>query len=126
MSRVKNKNTSIELAVGRMAHRRGLRFRKHVADLQGCPDLVFDRARIAVFIDGDYWHGWRFSKWQKNLTAFWREKINGNRQRDARNFRKLRRQGWLVIRVWQHQVVRDTKKCVDRIEEAVRDRERRK
>lgn len=126
MSRVKNKNTDIELTVRHMVNRRGLKFRKHVAELHGCPDLVFDKARIAVFIDGDFWHGWRLSKWQEKLTPFWRKKIDGNRQRDVKNFRKLRRRGWGVIRLWQHQVEQDTKKCVDRIEEAVRGRQRRK
>lgn len=126
MSQVKSKNTSIELAVIRMLHRRRFRFRKHVAELHGCPDIVFDRAKIAVFIDGDYWHGWHFSKWRKNLTVFWREKIEKNRQRDVSNFRKLRRQGWLVIRIWQHEIKRDTKSCVDRIQDAVRSRRKLK
>jgi DNA mismatch endonuclease (patch repair protein) len=73
-----------------------------------------------VFVEGDYWHGWRFSAWMEKLAPYWRQKIDGNRRRDARNLRKLRRKGWVVIRIWEHEVKRDVRRCIDRIEAAVR------
>lgn len=100
-------------------HCRGLRFRKHVRTLPGNPDVVFSRARVAVFVDGDFWHGYRFPRWQDKLTVFWRNKIGHNRRRDRANFRRLRRQGWTVIRLWGHEVLRDVAQCVTRVEAAV-------
>lgn len=122
MSRVRSTDTTPELTVRKLAHARGLRFRKHCAWLPGRPDLVFVTARVVVFVDGDYWHGWRFSTWKDKLLPYWKQKIAGNRRRDLCNFKKLRRAGWLVIRLWEHQVGRDAKSCIDRIQMAVRER----
>jgi DNA mismatch endonuclease, patch repair protein len=122
MSRVRSKDTRPELTIRKLVHARGLRFRKHCKDLHGCPDLVFARAGVAVFVDGDYWHGWRFPAWRAKVASYWKQKIEGNRRRDRRNFDRLRRAGWVVIRVWEHQVERDPTCCVDRIEAAVRSR----
>lgn len=119
MSRIKGRDTSLERLVRGELHRRGLRFRKHVAGVAGRPDVVFPRHRVVVFIDGDFWHGWRFPLWRDNLTPFWQIKIARNRLRDMVNFRKLRRDGWTVIRVWQHQVKRDCPSVVARIVMAV-------
>lgn len=119
MSRVKGKDTGIERLVRSALHKRGFRFRKHVKTLAGRPDIVFSRARVAVFIDGDFWHGYRFPQWKDDLAPFWQDKIEANRRRDARNFRLLRDEDWKVIRIWQHQIERDLDACVDRIAVAV-------
>jgi DNA mismatch endonuclease (patch repair protein) len=115
MSRIRGKNTGIELLVFRELRRRGLHFTRHARDLPGRPDVVFRRARIAVFIDGDFWHGWRFPRWQHKLQPRWREKIAENRRRDQRNFARLRRSGWRVVRVWEHQLKRDPESAIRRI-----------
>jgi DNA mismatch endonuclease (patch repair protein) len=122
MSRVRSKDTKPELLLRKLVHARGLRFRKHCTWLPGRPDLVFVGSRTVVFVDGDYWHGWQFPAWREKLAPYWREKIERNRRRDTRNFRKLRRAQWLVIRIWEHDFERDPKRCVDRIEGAVRRR----
>ncbi len=124
MSRVRSTDTTPELTVRKLTHARGLRFQKHCARLPGRPDLAFVASKVAVFVDGDYWHGWRFPGWKDKLSPYWREKIGRNRRRDQSNFRKLRRDGWLVIRIWQHEIQKDSKACVDRIEAAVRSRRR--
>ena len=59
---------------------------------------------VAVFVDGDFWHGWRLPAWERKLSKFWRDKLRANRARDQRNFRRLRARGWKVIRVWQHEL----------------------
>ena len=123
MSQVKGKDTSLELRVRSELHRRGLRYRKHVKGLPGKPDVVFVSARVVVFIDGDFWHGWRFPTWRDKLTESWRNKIEKNLARDQRNFAKLRRNGWCVVRVWQHEVQRDMNNVIERIEKAVRERQ---
>jgi len=115
MSRVRTRNTDIERALRSALHRRGFRFRKHVKALPGCPDLVFVSQRAVVFIDGDFWHGYRYPTWAESLSPFWRRKIEINRRRDQRNFRRLRHRGWKVIRIWQHEVERDLLRCVGRI-----------
>ena len=122
MARVRNKDTGIEIAVRRALHAVGLRFRKHARWLPGTPDIVFPRQKVTVFVDGDFWHGWQFPKWRHKLTPRWAQKIDGNRRRDRRNFARLRRQGWLVLRVWEHDVLSDLEGVADRIEKAVRRR----
>ena len=120
MSRIRGMNTEPEREIQRRVYSRGLRYTTHVMSLPGRPDLVFARARLAVFVDGDFWHGWRFPVWSDRLTAYWREKIERNRRRDAKNFRKLRRAGWNVLRLWEHEVKKDPDDCVDRIISALR------
>jgi len=119
MSQVRNRDTNIERRVRSELHRRGFRFRKHAEDLPGRPDLIFRSAQVVVFIDGDFWHGYRFSAWADKVSEFWRRKIQKNRDRDRRNFQKLRRMGWRVIRIWQHEVERNLQGCLDRIAVAV-------
>jgi len=119
MSRIKGKDTVPEMRVRSALHRRGLRFRKHIKDLPGRPDIVFRKARIAVFVDGDFWHGYRFSSWESNVSDFWKKKISKTRERDAINHRKLRQLGWTVIRLWQHEIEDDLDTCINRIFAAV-------
>ena len=119
MSRIKGKDTGLEMRVRSALHRRGLRFRKHAKDLPGKPDVVFRKARVAVFVDGDFWHGYRFPSWEDKVSDFWKKKINKNRERDAANHQKLRQMGWTVIRLWQHEVEEDLDACIDRVQEAV-------
>lgn len=120
MSRIRARDTKPELAIRRILHARGLRYRTHVAHLPGRPDVVFGRAKVAVFVEGDFWHGWKFDCWKQGLAPYWREKIERNMRRDAQNLRRLRRDGWKVIRVWEHEIEADAARCADRIELAVR------
>jgi DNA mismatch endonuclease (patch repair protein) len=122
MQAVKGRDTSIERAVGSALHTRGLRYRRCVTALPGKPDFVFTGVKLVVFVDGSFWHGWRFSTWKANLQPYWREKIERTRFRDQRNFKKLRRQGWKVMRFWDHQIKRDLAGIADLIEAEVRSR----
>src|SRR5260370_39508281 len=90
MSRVKGRDTSLERLVRSALFKRGLRFRKHVRELPGRPGVVFTRQKLAVFIDGDFWHGYRFPVWRHSLAPFWRKKIETNRKRDRKNVQRLR------------------------------------
>ncbi|RMF45189.1 MAG: very short patch repair endonuclease [Deltaproteobacteria bacterium] len=119
MSRIKGKDTGLELRVRSELHRRGYRFRKHVKELPGKPDVVFTKAKVAVFIDGDFWHGYRFTAWEHKVSDFWKQKINKNRERDRRNHKKLKEMGWTVIRLWQHDLERDFQECIERTIAAV-------
>ena len=74
------------------------------------PDFVFRKERVAVFVDGCFWHGCpKHATWPANRAAWWRAKIEGNRSRDRRVNRALRRAGWRVVRVWEHQLKRGTR-----------------
>lgn len=119
MSNVKGKDNQYEMAIRSELHKRGFRFRKHLKKIPGSPDIIFTRAKVAVFIDGDFWHGYRFPQWKHKLKPFWREKISTNRNRDQNNFKKLREMGWKVIRIWQHDIENDSNSCVNRISESV-------
>lgn len=120
MSRIRGRDTKPEIIVRSMLHRRGFRFRKHVQHLPGKPDIVFVSRRIVIFIEGDFWHGYRFPVWKHKLTPFWKQKIESNRARDKRVAARLRRTGWRVLRVWEHEVKKDPKMAVDRIVRALK------
>lgn len=120
MAKIKGKNTGPELKLALLLKPTRRRYQTHAPDLPGRPDFVFRRARVAVFVDGDFWHGWRFPAWRLKLSEKWELKIAGNRKRDARNHAKLRRAGWKVIRIWDHQLERDPDLCLGRILDAIR------
>ena len=115
MSQIKSRNTSPERIICSGLRRAGLRFSRHLRSLPGSPDIVFSSARLAIFIDGDFWHGWRFPLWKHKLSDSWQLKIEKNRLRDRRNMKQLRFAGWKVIRIWEHQVEQCPQKCIDRI-----------
>ncbi|MGE0535170.1 MAG: very short patch repair endonuclease [Pirellulales bacterium] len=115
MARIRGSNTRPERLLADALRTAGLSFEQHPRGLPGRPDFVFRERMIAVFVDGDFWHGWRFPLWRHKLTPKWREKIEGNRRRDQRNFRKLRRMNWKVIRIWEHQIEQSVASCKTRI-----------
>jgi len=122
MGRIRGKDTGPEMLVASLLRPYRFVFERHAADLPGRPDFVFRSRMIAVFVDGDFWHGWHFPRWRGKLTPFWREKISRNRERDQRNMARLRRAGWRVVRVWEHQIKRDPQGAVDRVVSALRSR----
>ena len=122
MSRVGSKDTGIEVAVRKTVHARGMRYRKNDRRLPGTPDITFSGPKVAVFVDGDFWHGWDFENKRRKLPAYWIDKIEANQRRDRRNSTELREMGWLVIRVWGHEVLDDVEAVADRIESVVRAR----
>ena len=119
MSRIRGKDTGIERTVAEALEVRGLDPERHSRDLPGRPDFVFRDQRLVVFVDGDFWHGWRFPSWEHKLTPRWRDKIAETRRRDRRNFARLRRAGWRVVRLWEHQIEADPETCVGVILEAL-------
>jgi len=117
MSRVRNRDSQAELALRRALHAAGLRYRLHAADLPGRPDLVVRSLQLAVFVDGDLWHGnpeephrrgrESFADLFPTRTDWWVAKINRNVARDREVDAKLKAAGWKVIRVWEHQILKD-------------------
>ena len=104
MARVCRRDTVLELAVRRIAHRMGLRFRVHRNNLPGRPDLAFLKYRLVVFVHGYFWHphdGCRYASIPKSPIAFWTEKFATNIERDVRQEAALRALGWVVLVIWQ-------------------------
>ncbi|HYC91168.1 MAG TPA: very short patch repair endonuclease [Thermoanaerobaculia bacterium] len=127
-SRIKQRNrsrdTKAELLLRKELWRRGLRYRLHAADLPGKPDLVFRRARVVVFCDGDFWHGRRLRERQERLSRgtnapYWTAKIAANAARDRRNTRMLRAAGWTVVRLWETDILRDLERAAGKVARAL-------
>jgi len=118
MSRVRSKDTKPELVVRRFVHRMGYRYKLHVRDLPGNPDMVFPKRRKIIFVHGCFWHrhhsGCALTRWPKSKLEFWKPKLEENRRRDEKNIRKLRRMRYGVMVVWECQV-KDTEKLGRRI-----------
>jgi DNA mismatch endonuclease, patch repair protein len=107
MSAQRSKDTGPELAVRKALHRMGMRYRVHAQPLLGLrrkADIVFTRARVAVFVDGCFWHGCPKHGHRRHKVNewYWPEKIARNQRRDADTDERLSREGWLSIRVWEH------------------------
>jgi DNA mismatch endonuclease (patch repair protein) len=103
----RGRDTSPELAVRRLTHAQGLRYRvnsRPEPTLRRTADMVFRRARVAVFIDGCFWHGCpEHHTVAKSNATYWAEKVTANRARDLDTTAALNKAGWLVVRVWEHE-----------------------
>jgi len=121
MSKIRSKNTKFEedfIILLRKSTRK--KNRTNVTDIKGKPDIVFDRKRVCVFLDSDFWHGWQYPRWKHLLkNDFWRDKIERNRARDKKTTAFLKRNGWEVIRIWEHQIKNEINKCVTKIVNAL-------
>lgn len=124
MSRVKNKDSDIELLLRKELWRRGLRYRKNVKSIYGHPDIAFISKKVAVFCDSEFWHGYDWERRKadfKTNTDFWIPKIERNMERDKEVTDKLTSEGWTVLRFWGKEIKKETSACADRIEKAVRE-----
>jgi DNA mismatch endonuclease (patch repair protein) len=121
MSRQARRDTAPEIALRRVLHRRGLRYRvgiRPIPQLRGSADIVFTAARVAVYVDGCFWHMCpEHSTMPANNAAWWKAKLEGNRARDRRTDEVLRAHGWRVVRVWEHE---DAEEAAERVVAAVR------
>lgn len=103
MASIRGKDTRPEMLVRRGLHARGFRYRLHAKKLPGRPDLVFPRLQAVIMVHGCFWHGHEchLFKWPESRADYWKGKITGNRQRDARNLAQLREGGWRVLVIWE-------------------------
>jgi DNA mismatch endonuclease (patch repair protein) len=123
MSRLGRRDTAPELALRSALHRRGLRFRVDRVPIRGMrtrADLVFGPSRVAVYVDGCFWHSCPEHATKPKANAeFWERKLRRNRERDAATDELLRESGWAVVRVWEHE---EPIEAADRVESLVRSR----
>jgi len=103
MAGIKGKDTRPDMIIRRALFREGFRYRLHDRKLPGKPDLVLRKYNAVIFINGCFWHGHscHLFKWPKSRSEFWRDKISGNKIRDARNIDNLTKSGWRILTIWE-------------------------
>jgi DNA mismatch endonuclease, patch repair protein len=106
MAAVRSKDTAPEMVVRRLVHLLGYRYRLHVRGLPGAPDLVFPRLRKIINVNGCFWHlhGCPRCRMPSSRRNYWVKKLQGNADRDKHNLRKLQRDGWKVLTLWECQI----------------------
>ena len=106
MSKIRSRDTKFErdfIVALRKATRK--KFKMNVVSIRGKPDIVFLKYKVCVFLDSDFWHGWYYPRWKHLLkNDFWRKKIENNRRRDKKTTLYLRKNGWKVYRIWEHEI----------------------
>lgn len=124
MQNIRSKNTSIEVILRRALWQKGYRYRKNYKGLPGNPDIVLTKYKIAVFCDGEFFHGkdWEVQKLRLEKSSnseYWISKISRNCERDDEVNKKLLFEGWTVIRFWGKDIKNNTEECVKAIEETI-------
>ncbi|WP_043923598.1 very short patch repair endonuclease [Leadbettera azotonutricia] len=122
MSRIKNKDTDIELLFRKALWHEGIRYRKNYPALPGKPDIAITRYKIAIFCDGEFWHGKNWQKQKskiKNNKEYWIPKIENNMARDNKKEQELFRLGWIVLHFWGEEIKKDTAACVWEVKEHI-------
>ena len=125
MQQIKNKDSAIEILLRKELWKRGIRYRKNVRKIFGNPDIVFIGLKIAVFCDSEFWHGFDWENKKKEFKSnqeFWIPKIERNMQRDREVTEHLQNEGWIVLRFWGKDIKKNTLKCADIIETAIKER----
>ena len=113
MSRIRGKNTKIEITTGNILRSNKIKFIRH-PKIYGNPDFLVG-TKTAIFCDGDFWPGFQYEQKKKPRKKYWKDKIEGNMRRDGRISRKLRYDGYSVIRLWEHDIEKRPDMCLNRI-----------
>lgn len=121
MSRIRGTNTKIDLRMNEMLDSTRYKFEMY-PKMFGKPDFILPRKRIVIFCDGDFWHGYKYHEKKRPAKKFWRDKIERNMRRDVAVSRRLRCDGWSVLRFWEHDIERNPEKCMRKISGKVRSR----
>jgi len=122
MSKIRCKDTDIELLLRKALWQKGLRYRKNPKNICGKPDLAFISKKVAVFCDSEFWHGFDWENRKKDFKVrsdFWIPKIERNIQRDIKVTRQLQNEGWIVLRFLGKEIKNNLEKCVQKIEQSL-------
>lgn len=117
MAKIRSRDTKFEhdfiVALRKATHKK---FQTNVPSIKGKPDIVFPKNKICVFLDSDFWHGWYYPRWKHLLkNDFWREKIENNRRRDKKTTAYLRKNKWIIFRIWEHDIKKNPEKIIQQI-----------
>ena len=122
MSRIKSKDTSIEVSLRKTLWHAGIRYRKNYRKLPGTPDIAITKHRIAIFCDGEFWHGkdWDTRKQRiQNNREYWIAKIERNIARDMDTDHKLQGMGWVVLHFWGNSISKNVFECMEEVKEVI-------
>ena len=122
MSKIKGKDTKPEIMLRKEIWNKGYRYRTNSKTLPGKPDISIKKYKLAVFVDGEFWHGYNWSEKKEKIKSnrkFWIPKIERNMQRDRENEKKLKEKGYKVIRYWANEVKEDVSACAEPIVEYI-------
>lgn len=122
MQAIKSKDTSIELLLRKKLWKEGIRYRKNYNKICGKPDIAITKYKIAVFCDSEFWHGKDFKKSTERIgtnSAYWQLKIKTNMERDLTVTDTLTKNGWIVLRFWGKDIVRNTDDCINKIKATI-------
>lgn len=128
MQAIKSKGSKIETMLAKELWKRGYRYRKNDKTVFGKPDLTFKKYKIAIFCDSEFWHGkdWKKRKYDhKSNVIFWHKKIERNIERDKEVNKELLKNGWIILRFWGKEIEKDLLYCVNKIEQTLKDAERK-
>lgn len=118
MSKIRSKETKPEIKLRKFLWNLGIRYRKNVKKLPGTPDIVISKYRLVIFVDGEFWHGYKWDEKKNKIKSnrdFWIPKIERNMQRDRFNNQLLNKNGWTVFRFWDTQIKKEFVNCLFRI-----------
>jgi DNA mismatch endonuclease (patch repair protein) len=118
MSRIRSTQTEPELIFRKKLWSKGIRYRINSKRLPGKPDIVINKMKVVIFIDGEFWHGYNWDVRKTKLktnVGYWIPKIERNMQRDRENNQALKNSGYTVIRFWEHQIRKDLENCVNQV-----------
>lgn len=120
MQNIRSADTKMEVLIRSELHKRGFRFRKNVKSMGGKPDIVFTKYKVVVFLDSCFWHKCPYhSNIPKTNVAYWIPKLERNKKRAKEVNKKLRQQGWRVLRFWEHQVNNNFDRVIDKIAQTI-------
>lgn len=117
MSKIRSRDTKFEKEfIADLEKKTKKKFKINVTSIKGKPDIIFEKEKICIFLDSDFWHGWQYPRWKHLLkNDFWREKIEKNRKRDLLTTQYLKRQGWKVLRIWEHGIQKNPEKAAQKV-----------
>jgi DNA mismatch endonuclease (patch repair protein) len=116
MQNIRSKNTGPERMIAKALRQRHIRYSQHLKSLPGKPDFVFRKDKTVLFIDSDFWHGNpKYIKMPKSNISYWAKKISRNIERDKEVTKLLKRKGWKVLRLWEHDINKKLNYSLSRI-----------
>jgi DNA mismatch endonuclease (patch repair protein) len=123
MRKIKSSKTSPEILLQKLLRSKGIKFKKYFSSLPGKPDISILSKKVAIFVDGEFWHGYQWQEKKRKIRtnrAYWLPKIEKNILRDKQNNKKLKKEGWKVLRFWQQQIIKDPQKCLTKIKKTLK------
>lgn len=126
MSKIRSENTTPEIKLRKLLWSLGIRYRINDKTLNGKPDIVIKKYKIAIFVDGEFWHGYNWKEKKERIKSnrdYWIPKIEKNMVRDSENTKKLEYSGYTVFRFWEHEIKKNIGICVQKIIQCINEKE---